>query len=139
VRLSRLLRARARADRSYCGFVDPSGGSADSMCLCISHLHAPAETAIIDVLREYKPPFSPEQVVIEMSKVLKAYGITSVEGDHYAGQWPREVFLKHGILYECSQRAKSDLYLDALPLLNSGRIALLDHARANNQIISLER
>jgi hypothetical protein len=49
------------------------------------------------------------------------------------------VFLKHGILYECSQRAKSDLYLDALPLLNSGRSALLDHTRANNQIISLER
>jgi hypothetical protein len=124
---------------AYCGFVDPSGGSSDSMTLCIAHLDAPRETAIVDVLREFKPPFSPEATVIDMAKTLKAYGITSIEGDRYGGEWPREVFLKHGVLYECSQRPKSELYVDALPLINSRRVDMLDHARAVNQFVSLER
>ena len=60
----------------YHGFVDPSGGSADSMTLCIGHHDLSRETVVIDALREVKPPFSPEIVVEEFSKLLKAYGVT---------------------------------------------------------------
>jgi hypothetical protein len=42
---------------SYLGFVDPSGGSSDSMTLCIGHIEHARETAVIDALREVKPPF----------------------------------------------------------------------------------
>ena len=31
---------------------------------------------------------------------------------------------KHGIEYRCSEKTKSDLYRDLLPLLNAGRITL---------------
>jgi hypothetical protein len=86
-----------------------------------------------------RPPFSPEAVVLEFVCLLKSYFVTSVVGDRYAGEWPREQFKKLGVAYELSQRPKSDLYRDFLPLVNSGRVDLLDHARSVAQLCSLER
>jgi hypothetical protein len=62
-----------------------------------------------------------------------------VRGDRYGGEWPREVFRKHGVEYSVADKAKSDLYRDLLPLLNSGRCELLDHPRLVAQLCSLER
>lgn len=121
----------------YSAFVDPSGGSADSFCLAIGHKEG--EGAILDLIRERKPPFSPEAVVEEFAAVLKQYRISRVVGDRYAGEWPRERFLKHGIIYEPSAKPKSDLYRDLLPLLNGKRADLLDNERMLNQIVGLER
>ena len=45
----------------YQAFVDPSGGSQDSMTLAIAHVEA--EHAVLDPVREHRPPFSPESVV----------------------------------------------------------------------------
>jgi hypothetical protein len=70
---------------------------------------------------------------------LGAYGITAIYGDRYAGMWPVEQFARFNIRYEQSAKPKSDLYLDLLPLLNSGQIHLLDHSKLINQICSLER
>ena len=58
----------------YSGFVDPSGGSADSFTLAIGHRQD--NVAVIDALREVKPPFSPESVVAEFAALLKTYGIS---------------------------------------------------------------
>jgi hypothetical protein len=124
---------------SYHAFVDPSGGSADSMTLCVAHFYHPGRVVIVDAVREVKPPFSPEAVVVEFASLLQSYKISTVVGDKYAGEWPREQFLKHGILYESSAAPKSDLYRDLLPLLNSLRIHLLDHSKLVNQLTSLER
>jgi hypothetical protein len=62
-----------------------------------------------------------------------------VTGDRYAGEWPREQFAKHGIAYMPSERTKSDIYRDVLPLLTSGRVELLDDARLIGQLGGLER
>jgi hypothetical protein len=78
------------SDVSYCAFVDPSGGSADSMTLAIGHKQD--DTIVIDAIRERKPPFSPDDVVDEFSTLLKAYRVSKVSGDRYAGEWPRERF-----------------------------------------------
>ena len=121
----------------YCAFVDPSGGSSDSFTLAIAHRDA--NQLILDALREVRAPFSPEAVVSEFAVVLKSYCVSKVGGDRYAGQWPREQFRKYGVRYEPSERAKSDLYRDLLPLLNSRRCELLDHPRLLNQLVSLER
>ena len=86
-----------------------------------------------------KPPFSPESVVSEFARLLKAYRVSSVTGDRFGGEWPREQFLKLGIRYEVSGKAKSDLYRDFLPLVNSRRVDLLDHARLVAQLCALER
>jgi len=122
---------------SYCGFVDPSGGSADGFTLAISH--SDGGVRVLDVVREVRPPFSPEAVVEQYAELLKRYGIRSVFGDRYAGEWPREQFRKHGVDYVPSERSKSEIYLELLPPLNSGRIELLDHDRLVQQLVRLER
>ena len=60
---------------TYFAFVDPSGGSADSMTLAIGHCEA-SGLAVLDCVREIRPPFSPDQVVEEFAALLKSYGIS---------------------------------------------------------------
>jgi hypothetical protein len=124
---------------TYRAFVDPSGGSSDSMTLAIGHRDLDRKVTVVDALRETKAPFSPEAVAQEFATLCKAYGISSVTGDRYAGQWPVEQFGKFGIRYEHSTKAKAELYVDLLPLINSRRVELLDNARLMNQLVSLER
>jgi hypothetical protein len=122
---------------SYSAFVDPSGGSSDSMTLAIAHREG--KGAVLDAIREIKPAFSPDSVVSEFAQLLKRYRVSKVQGDRYAGEWPREVFRKHAISYEASARAKSDLYSDLLPRLNSREVELLDSDRLLAQLVGLER
>jgi hypothetical protein len=121
----------------YTAFVDPSGGSADSFTLAIGHEEKGVR--ILDCIRERKPPFSPEAVVEEYVALLKEYGVRTVTGDRYAGEWPREAFRKHWIDYVPAEKTKSDLYLELLPLINSGKVELLDNDRLINQLCRLER
>jgi hypothetical protein len=121
----------------YIAFVDPSGGSADAMTMAIAHREG--KVAVLDAVREVKPPFSPEQVVADFAELLRRYRITRVQGDRFAGEWPREVFRNYGITYEASAKPKSDLYRDLLPRLNSGEVDLLDNSRLVAQLVGLER
>jgi hypothetical protein len=132
------VRERPRVSGTrYAAFVDPSGGSADSMTLAIGH--SDKDVTVVDALRERKPPFSPEDVVTEFAALLKSYGVMRVMGDRYGGEWCREPFRKHGIQYDLASKPKSDLYRDALPLLNSRRIDLVDSDRLVAQLVGLER
>ena len=126
-------------ERSHCyvAFVDPSGGSSDAMTLAISHTEG--TTQILDVIRERKPPFSPEAVAEEFAKLIRSYRCTTVYGDRYGGEWPREQFRKHGVNYEPAKSSKSEIYVDLLPLINSGAVDLLEHDRLLMQLTSLER
>lgn len=124
---------------TYVAFVDPSGGSSDSMTLAIAHTDKDTRIAILDALREQKPPFSPEAVVTDFAALLKTYHIDTVTGDRYGGEWPRERFQEHGITYQVSDKTKSDIYRDTLPLLNSARVELLDHPLLIAQLQNLER
>jgi len=101
--------------------------------------HAEGDTIVLDCVREVKPPFSPEATAAALATTLKAYGVTTVCGDRYAGEWPREQFRKHGVDYEPSEKPRSDLYLELLPALNSRRVSLLDHQRLIVQLVGLER
>ena len=123
---------------SYVAFVDPSGGSSDSFTLAVAHRDRTGR-GILDVIREVRPPFSPEGVVEEFAELLKRYGVSAVKGDRYAGEWPREQFRKNGIEYITSDKNKSDIYRELLPLLNGGKVELLDNARLVSQLCSLER
>lgn len=126
------------AGQRYRAFTDPAGGSGkDSFTMAIGHREG--GEILLDCLRERKPKFSPGAVIEEFSETLKAYGVSSVTGDRYAGEFPRERFRAHGIRYELAAKPKSDLYRDMLPVLNSGEIALLDRRRMVDQIVNLER
>jgi hypothetical protein len=121
----------------YSAFVDPSGGSADSFTMAVSRRDG--ERIVIDATREVRPPFSPEAVIDDFASLLKTYRVSKVTGDRYAGEFPRELFRKRGISYDCAEKPKSDLFRDLLPLLNSGRIVLPKSDRLVNQLCGLER
>jgi len=125
------------AAHRYVGFVDPSGGSSDSMTLAIGHREK--DMTIADVVREIAAPFDPESATEEFAKLLKSYGISRVTGDRYAGQWCAQAFQKRGITYEPCDTPKSGLYVDLLPKLNSKTIRLPDIPKLVNQIAALER
>jgi hypothetical protein len=123
---------------SYVAFTDPAGGSgADAFTLAIAHRSD--DRAVLDAIREVRPPFSPEATVAEFAAVLQSYGLKEVEGDRYAGTWPAESFQRHGIRYVVAEQVKSDIYRSLLPIVMSGRVELLDHARLLAQFAGLER
>jgi hypothetical protein len=123
---------------SYVGFLDPAGGTgADSMTLAIAHTEP--NRAVLDVVREVRPPFSPESTVKEFADVFKSYGLSQATSDRYAGSWPTEAFRKVGVQVKPSERTRSEIYLAALPMVMSGQIELLDLPRLLKQLGSLER
>ena len=122
---------------SYLAFADPSGGRGDSFTAAIAH--ADGSVAVLDALYERRAPFDPSTVVKEIADLLRGYGLPKIAGDRYAAGWVSEGFAKEGITYQASERDRSALYLDALPLFASGRARLLDSPRLIHQLISLER
>jgi hypothetical protein len=122
---------------AYTAFVDPSGGSSDAMTLAIAHKEG--DTEVLDLIRERKPPFSPEAVVEEFASTMIRYRCSSCIGDRYGGEWPAEQFQKAGVHLEPSEKTKNQIYLDLLPLINSKAVRLLDHERMATQLVSLER
>jgi hypothetical protein len=125
----------------YTAFCDPSGGAQDAMTLAIAHSERQDGhlVAVLDLVTARTPPFSPESVVKEFAKLLKAYGVHCVTGDRYSGEWCREGFARYGIAYMVSEQTKSQLYGEWLPLVTSQRVALLDHPKLVQEALGLER
>ncbi|MEO5896885.1 MAG: hypothetical protein ABIS06_14405 [Vicinamibacterales bacterium] len=127
----------------YGGFLDFAGGAlgGDSATLGIAHEETrdSRRIVVLDLSREVRPPFSPEQVCAEFATTLHAYGIVTATADRWAGQFPVEQMRKHGIRVEPSERSKSEVYRDLLPIINSSGCELLDHPRLLTQLANLER
>ena len=70
---------------------------------------------------------------------MKAYGLSETVGDQYAKAWVVDAFAKCGIKYKHSKLDRSGVYGEALPLVTSGRVRLLDNRRLVNQFALLER
>ena len=86
----------------YRAFCDPAGGSGtDRFSLAVAHVEERQgrRIAVLDAIREARPPFSPEAVVSEFAALLRRYGVSDVSGDLYAGAWPTEAFRTVGITY----------------------------------------
>jgi hypothetical protein len=125
----------------YHAFCDPAGGGlgGDSMTLAIAHRDKNG-IAILDVIREAVPRFSPSAVVGEFVQLLKAYRISKVVGDRWGGQFLQEPFrIQGGIAYEVSPQPKGEIYQNTLPMFNSGTARLLEHAKMLTQYCQLER
>jgi hypothetical protein len=121
----------------YRAFADPSGGQGDAFTLGIAHREG--SKAVLDVLYERRPPFSPPAVVREIADILRRYRLTTVIGDRYSAQWVVAAFAEQRIQYRHSERDRSSIYLDALPLFTSGEVALLDNRRLVAELVGLER
>lgn len=126
------------ANVRYYGFIDPSGGRQDSFALAICHSEKDGKV-VLDVSEETRAPFRPEAVVEEYSKTFKAYRITEVTSDRYAGEWVSASFKSHNITIKPSALTKSELYLEMLPMLQNGTVNLLDVPVLIHQIKALDR
>ena len=125
------------AEMQYHAFADPSGGRSDSFTCGVAHRDG--DMAVLDLLYERRAPFNPTEVVEEIGKLLAGYRIRAIVGDHYAARWTVEAFAKVGVEYRPSERDRSAIYLDALPLFSAGRVRLIDNARLVSQFAALER
>jgi hypothetical protein len=79
------------------------------MALAITHKEG--DTEVLDLIRERKPPFSPEAVVEEFASTILKYRCSRCYGDHCGGDWRAEQFMKAGVHLEPSEKTKSDIYL----------------------------
>jgi hypothetical protein len=121
----------------YTAAIDASGGSSDSFTMAIAH--SVNGIGILDLVREVRPPFSPDAVCAEFSHTMADYRVGKCTGDRYALEWVREAFNRHGIILEFSELDLSAIFGTVLPLFNAKRIELLQHQRLCNQLLGLER
>lgn len=122
----------------YFGYIDAaSGAGQDSFAACISHLDN--DQVVVDALFERKPPFNPQDVTLEVSWLLKSYGVTSCVGDKYAAGYNIEDFARCGLEYTYCDKDTSQNYIESLALFTSGRVRLIDNPRLVNQFAALER
>ena len=122
---------------NYVAFVDPSGGRHDAACMAIAH--EDKKVIVLDVARQWKAPHIPAAVIEEQAGILRRYGLSLVVGDRYGGEFAPQEYLKYGITYQASEKNKSEIYLDFLPIVLSGSIELLDNKTLFNELRSLER
>jgi hypothetical protein len=129
------LELPALREHNYFAFVDPAGGGKDEFTVGIGHVEN--GITVVDVVRGRRGV--PASIVEEYAALLKEYGISRATSDRYAGQWPADEFKKHGITVEQSAKPKSQLYLDALSVFNSGQVQIPPCERLLSQLASLER
>ena len=131
------VRPPATAVHKYRSGTDPSGGAKDSFTAAVAHDEHGA--GVLDCLIEIKPPFNPAEAVAQIAAMLRAYGLTETVGDRYAAEWVVSAFAANGITYKHSERDRSAIYSDCLPLFTSGRARILDNQKLVNQFAALER
>ncbi len=128
-------------DINYQCFIDTASGVPEGDSFAIIVAHKLGDRAIIDVVREARPPFDFFAVIdTVLLPLCKAYRIYKVVGDNYAGELAKEPIRRAGIGYGLAAKHRSELYVDPfLPMLNAAKITLPKHDRTINQICSLER
>jgi hypothetical protein len=122
---------------AYVGDYDASGGRNDAAAVSIAH--AERDLGVQDAVRAWPAPHNPAAVIAEASRLLRRYGVSAITGDRYAGEFPVAEFRQHGIELAPRDRDRSGLYLDLLPLVNAGRVSLLDDAETLRELRGLER
>jgi hypothetical protein len=127
-----------RRDAKPFAFLDPSGGMRDSFTCAVATRENDG-TVVLDSLIEVRAPFNPTQATEQISAALKERGITTAQSDKYGAAWITDAFSKCGITVRHSDRDRSQIYLDCLPLFMAGRVRLLDNKRLVSQFAALER
>lgn len=111
-------------DRRYkfLGFADPAGGgqsaNADEYTLAIGH----HEDGVLVIDRVDAARGIPAEITERFAGILSEYGVRRINLDRFAGSWPSDEFEKHGIKCEHSPKTRSELYIDSLQAITSGRV-----------------
>lgn len=119
----------------FVGFVDVAGGGADEYTLAIAFKEN-NRSVIAGVWAQHGDPAA---ITAQYADVLKRYGIKTITGDRYAAQWPITEFSRNGITLKPSSMNRSEIYLEFLPMLQTGAVELPPDEKALNQFVMLER
>lgn len=128
----------------YHAFVDLSRGGDDDAALAIAHHDPRSGKAVLDaVIRQAgkKPYDVPEAIRTRFVPLCRQYRVARVVGDNAAGPTGRGDFTKEGIQYtlaaDLGYRNTSQIYEAFEPLLNAGKVELLDHPKLVEQLLGL--
>jgi hypothetical protein len=122
----------------YRAFCDASGGVGhDSYTIAIGHKDG--ERFVIDLVRGTVGKVDPDAVTKLYAALCKDYRITTVFGDAYAAQWVAGAWQNTGVAYVKSDLAKSQIYLECIPLFTRGLVRLPDHPKLLRELRLLER
>jgi hypothetical protein len=131
------------ADVDYLVFIDAASGSGgDSMTMAVAHVEQEADgrlIAVVDAMREWKPPFDPEQAVRDCAALARTYGSVRVFGDRFAKGFVDSAFARQGLEYVPSELTRSELYISLLALINSRSVELPENERLMTQLVGLQR
>jgi len=124
--------------KKYDAFVDMSGGSSDDATLAIAHKDSEGRIVVDLVMNQGQPPpFDPRAAVARFAAVLKEWGLSTVQGDKFAGETFLKDFERHHIDYRVSKQSKSDMYEALEPVLNAREVLLPDVSTLEQQLLSL--
>lgn len=122
----------------YVSFIDAASGSGqDSFAVGIAHMDG--ERVMLDCVRAWRPPFNPSSVIHECAELLKRYRLSETTGDRYAPGFVSEGFRLNQIHYRPSERDRSAIYLELLPMVNAQQVVLLDRPDLVKELRGLER
>ena len=129
----------------YFGFCDSSEGlrkGGDSMTFAVAHAeqYDQEKILILDLVMEFQPPFSPEQVITDIGEVCKRYNIERIVQDRHSIAWIAADFWNcFEIQVTPSDKNKSQIYELLAVEMNKNTVELLDNQRLRSQIMGLHR
>ena len=127
----------------YTVTVDPSGGATAGDEFVVNVLHVEGDRFVQDLVKGWSSgrgqTVNLAAIVEEIAQICKRYRTSTVIGDHYAGEWPKQEFQKVGLFYRPATFDKSASYLELEPQLATGRVELLDDPTLVRQLRQLER
>ena len=142
------MRAPNRGTKYFATFDAATGGTStagDRATWSIAHyeMRDGRIVAVQDVIDGMYPPFDPATAIRAAAMRYGPYGVTRSYGDAYAsgsnGGFLASEFKKYGITYEVLKKNRSEIYLDLLPIINSGSCVLLNHPEMLRELRNLER
>ena len=126
-----------RADTNYGCFVDASGGRHDAYTIAIAHQQG--DRIVVDVCYGRHPPFNPQQITEQFADLARQYRISAVTGDAYSAEWVEQSWYSAGISYERSEKNKSEIYVESLPLWARNAVSIPNHPKLIRELRLLER
>ncbi len=132
-------------NHAHACFVDSAAGGPCAYTAAIYHVTR-ENKVVIDRLIVLDPPLNTSHgATRHVAGVCKEYGVSVIYGDAFAGDWCSAEFAKHGLSYMRSPLVKTDLFLEALPVILSGACELPDPAasaegrRLFRELVGLQR
>ena len=124
--------------RTYHAFIDAADGRPGGNSMVLAIAHNADRVAVLDCVREVRPPFSPEKVATDFVRILRSYGLFSAQGDHHLRGLLEDVFRRHGVRYHASASSKTNLFADLVACVSARSVDLLDNDRLREQVLALE-